>query len=532
MQTAQRIIKNYRQKRVIVCVMVALLTLIMTLGIRFISQRNLNQERIQAFATHSVTALDKILLPLQNGRDELQSLVGVPCSEAHLMLRKRAATLQTVRSITLVKEGILYCSSIFGDRNVQIRLTQPALPSSQPQLILSTDQSLLKGSPILIQWYPVSDAGEDGVMQVVNIDFITKIMLEPQSPLITDVSLQVGDKFLRDGQSVTDTLNVPEDTMILRQTSAYFPFTILVSGPGASELALKNLPSELPLAVLISLLLGYIAWLATASRMSFTWEINLGLAAREFELFCQPLLNARTQKCVGVEILLRWNNPRQGWISPDVFIPLAEEHNLIIPLTRYVMTETVRQIGYFPANKGFHIGINVAASHFRNGTLLQDLNRYWFSAHPKQQLIVELTERDALLDGDYRLVRELHRKEVKLAIDDFGTGSSSLSWLEKLRPDVLKIDKSFTMALGTDAVNSTVTDIIIALGQRLNIELVAEGVETQEQARYLRHHGVDTLQGFLYARPMPLKDFPKWLAESSPPPAQRNKPFLRIMPLR
>lgn len=532
MQTAQRIIKNYRQKRVIVCVMVALLTLIMTLGIRFISQRNLNQERIQAFATHSVTALDKILLPLQNGRDELQSLVGVPCSEAHLMLRKRAATLQTVRSITLVKEGILYCSSIFGDRNVQIRLTQPALPSSQPQLILSTDQSLLKGSPILIQWYPVSDAGEDGVMQVVNIDFITKIMLEPQSPLITDVSLQVGDKFLRDGQSVTDTLNVPEDTMILRQNSAHFPFTILVSGPGASDLALKNLPSELPLAVLISLLLGYIAWLATASRMSFTWEINLGLAAREFELFCQPLLNARTQKCVGVEILLRWNNPRQGWISPDVFIPLAEEHNLIIPLTRYVMTETVRQIAYFPANKGFHIGINVAASHFRNGTLLQDLNRYWFSAHPKQQLIVELTERDALLDGDYRLVRELHRKEVKLAIDDFGTGSSSLSWLEKLRPDVLKIDKSFTMALGTDAVNSTVTDIIIALGQRLNIELVAEGVETQEQARYLRHHGVNTLQGFLYARPMPLKDFPKWLAESSPPPAQRNKPFLRIMPLR
>lgn len=90
-------------------------------------------------------------------------------------------------------------------------------------------------------------------------------------------------------------------------------------------------------------------------------------------------------------------------------------------------------------------------------------------------MIVELTERDALLDVDYRIVRELHRKGVKLAIDDFGTGNSSLSWLEKLHPDVLKIDKSFTTAIGTDAVNSTVTDIIIALGQRLNIELVAEG---------------------------------------------------------
>lgn len=120
---------------------------------------------------------------------------------------------------------------------------------------------------------------------------------------------------------------------------------------------------------------------------------------------------------------------------------------------------------------------------------------------------MELTERDALLDVDYRIVRELHRKGVKLAIDDFGTGNSSLSWLEKLHPDVLKIDKSFTTAIGTDAVNSTVTDIIIALGQRLNIELVAEGVETEEQSRYLRRHSVHILQGYLYARPMPLRGF-------------------------
>lgn len=531
MQNAQRIIKSYRRNRIMVCVLVAFITLFLTLGFRFISQRNLNQDRIHNFVSHSVNALDKILLPLQAGRETLQALVGAPCPDAHLTLRKRAATLQTVRSIALIKDGILYCSSIFGDRDVPIRQVQPDLPSSQPQLVLSTDKSLLKGSPILIQWYPVSDSGEDGVMQIVNIDLITKMMLEPQRPLITDVSLNVGNKFLRYGQNVTDSLAFTQDTMILSQTSGHFPFTITVSGPGASELALMNLPSQLPLAVLLSLLLGYIAWLATASRMSFTWEINLGLAAREFELFCQPLLNARTQKCVGVEILLRWNNPRQGWISPDVFIPLAEEHNLIVPLTRYVIMETVRQIGYFPANKGFHIGINVAASHFRNGVLLQDLNRYWFNARPKQQLIIELTERDALLDVDYRIVRELHRKEVKLAIDDFGTGNSSLSWLEKLRPDVLKIDKSFTTALGTDAVNSTVTDIIIALGQRLNIELVAEGVETQEQARYLRHHGVNILQGFLYARPMPLKDFPQWLAESSPPPAPRNGHVMPAMPL-
>ena len=532
MQTAQTIIKDYRRKRVIVCVTVALLTLILTLGIRFISQRNVNQERILDFTRHTVVSLDNILIALDNHREVLQSLVGESCPQAHLVLRKQAAMLQTVRSIALVQDGVVYCSSIFGSRNLPVREVQPMLPASEPRLILSTDRWLLLGSPILIQWYPVSEKGENGLMEVVNIELLTRMLLEPQRPLITDVVLTVGDQSLRYGQQVTDSLTFDDSDVLLTQNSARYPFSITVSGPGPGVMALKNLPSQLPLALMLSLLVGYIAWLATARRMSFTWEINMGLAAREFELFCQPLVNARTQECVGVEILLRWNNPRQGWISPDVFIPLAEEHNLIVPLTRYVIFETVRQLGYFPATPGFHIGINVAASHFRRGILLQDLNRLWFHSHPIQQLVIELTERDALLDVDYRIVRELHRKGIKLAIDDFGTGSSSLSWLEKLHPDVLKIDKSFTTAIGTDAVNSTVTDIIIALGQRLNIELVAEGVETEEQSRYLRRHGVHILQGYLYARPMPLREFPTWLAGSSPPPAQHNGHIVPLMPMR
>lgn len=93
-----------------------------------------------------------------------------------------------------------------------------------------------------------------------------------------------------------------------------------------------------------------------------------------------------------MEILLRWNNPRRGNISPDVFIPIAEGYNLIVPLTRYVIAETARRLHYFPQDANFHIGINVAARHFSNGELLRDLHTYWFSANPVQQLVVELTE--------------------------------------------------------------------------------------------------------------------------------------------
>jgi sensor c-di-GMP phosphodiesterase-like protein len=531
MQTAQRIISGYRRKRIIVCVSIAIAVLLATLAVRFILERNANQDKIEAFTEHAVQSLDKLLLPLELTRGDVIPLVGQSCASAHFLLRKQAATLQTVRSVGLIKDGILYCSSIFGYRDIPIIKLQPALPAAQSLMLLSTDQSLLKNTPVLIFWYPTAPDGQSGIIEVINIDLLTSFTLEPDSPLISGASLSVGQRHLVYGQGVVDSLPTPQGEERYQQSSGHFPFVISTTSPGATQLALRYLPSQLPLALMLSLLVGYIAWLATANRMSFSWEINLGLAAHEFELFCQPLLDADSSKCVGVEILLRWNNPRQGWISPEVFIPIAEEHNLIAPLTRYVMAETQRQLDLFPADSKFQIGINVAPSHLRHGVLLRDLNRYWFNTHPVQQLTIELTERDALQDVDYRMVRELHRKGAKIAIDDFGTGNSSLSWLERLHPDVLKIDKSFTTAIGTDAVNSTVTDMIISLGQRLHIELVAEGVENPRQAQHLRQRGVHVLQGFLYARPMPVKDFPRWLAGWTSPPARRNKLMMPFMPL-
>ncbi|MGY5956676.1 EAL domain-containing protein [Kosakonia sp. BK9b] len=530
MQTAQRIIQGYRRKRAIFCVVIAFVALIATLSFRFISERNANQQQMLAFTQHAVQSLEKLLQPLTTTAEQLVTLAGTSCADAHPKLRKEAASLQTVRAIALVKEGILYCSSIFGYRSIPVHQLQPDLPHDKPVMMLTTDRSLLKGTPLMIIWYPVSNDGQSGVMEAINIGLLSSLMFEPQAPLITRVILRVGERYLVPDVGVTVALPSQQDEKTYQQSSAIFPFAVNISGPGASELALRQLPTQLPLAIMIGLLTGFIAWFATASRMSFSREINLGLAAHEFELFCQPLVNARTLQCTGVEILLRWHNPRQGWISPEVFIPIAEDHHLIAPLTRYVIIETQRQLVLFPDSPNFHIGINVAPSHLRHGELLKDLNQLWYSKSPHQQLVIELTERDALQDVDSRMVRELHRKGTKIAIDDFGTGNSSLAWLEKLNPDVLKIDKSYTAAIGTDAVNSTVTDMIIALGQRLHIELVAEGVEQPQQAQYLRQQEVHHLQGFLFAKPMPIGDFPTWLAGNNTPPAQPNGQIVPLMP--
>lgn len=355
-----------------------------------------------------MAALNDILRPLSAQRATLLPLVGKPCPDIHLTLRKMAASLQTIRSVALVTSGIVYCSSIFGPRQADLHRLQPALPAPRPLLLFSNDSSLLKGSPVLIQWYPAAESGLDGVMLVVNIELLGTLILNEKSALISDVSLQVGDRYFSSRHGLLEKAHVPQGTVIYRQRSTEFPFTVNINGPGASTIALEELPGELPLALIFSLLMTGIAWLATAGRMSFSREISLGISAREFALWCQPLQDARSGRCCGVEILLRWSNPRRGTISPEVFIPIAEGNNLIIPLTRYVIAETARRLDAFPRDRHFHIAINVAARHFANGLLLRDLHNYWFSVDPVQQLVVELTERDVLQDGDLHMAEHLH----------------------------------------------------------------------------------------------------------------------------
>lgn len=269
MQKAQRIIKTYRRNRMIVCTICALFTLITTLSVRFISQRNLNQQRVVVFANHAVEELDNVLFPLQSGRDVLLQLIGLPCSVSHLPLRKQAAKLQTVRSIGLVQNGTLYCSSIFGYRNVPVREIQADLPARQALLRLTIDHVLIKGSPVLIQWYPSAANAQDGVLEMINIELLTTMLLEPQSPQITSATLTVADRHLLYANGIVDSLPPLNDERRYQVSSHNFPFTISVDGPGATALALKNLPSQLPLALLLSLLVGYMTWLATAHRMSF-----------------------------------------------------------------------------------------------------------------------------------------------------------------------------------------------------------------------------------------------------------------------
>ena len=513
MQVSQQIVGQFRRKRLFIASTVAALVIIVTLAFRFFEEKNYIEQQSHTFASKAIQRFDRMFSPLDVSANNTLGLVGVRCNDARFPLVEKLATLQTVRSLLLVENDTIYCSSIFGDRTLSFSKIYPELAVNNQRMLLTTDNYLLKGSPVLLLWTPRSLDNQSGIVQVINIEMMSNYLLEPILPWVERAIFNVGGKSLEYGTPLIQPAIPSEDEVSYKESSMRYPFSITMFGPSSSLLALKAVPSQLPLALLLSLLMGYIVWLATANRMSIAWEISYGLSSQEFIVYCQPLINSRTGGCNGIELLLRWYNPRQGWIPPDVFIPMAERQNLIAPLTRFVINEVVNHLPSLPECPSFHIALNVAASHFHDRAILNDLQSLWWPANPRPQLIVELTERDALPVVDQRVVSHLQKTGIKLAIDDFGTGHSSLSYLKMLNPDVLKIDKIFTASIGTDAINATVTDMVISLAQRLNISLVAEGVETAEQAAYLRERGVDSLQGYYFAHPMPLEDFPAWLRE-------------------
>jgi len=224
-----------------------------------------------------------------------------------------------------------------------------------------------------------------------------------------------------------------------------------------------------------------------------------------------------TLQWAGIEVLIRWRHPKEGLVRPDLFIPFAEHSGLIVPMTRSLMQQTQQALAPHAEHfiDGFHIGINISASHCQDLQLLQDC-REFLAGFPagKVILVLELTERELIepTTVTHQLFAELHELGVMIAIDDFGTGHSSLGYLRQFNVDYLKIDQSFVAMIGADALSLHILDSIIELSAKLDLGIVAEGIETAEQRDYLTAKGVDFLQGYLFGRPMPSAEFVTALA--------------------
>ncbi len=215
---------------------------------------------------------------------------------------------------------------------------------------------------------------------------------------------------------------------------------------------------------------------------------------------------------------MRWIHPREGMVGPDLFIPMAERSGLIVAMTRELLHQVAEGLAPFGQllGQGFHLSFNISARHCTEPGLFEDCRAFQARFLPhRPELTLELTERELIVSSEVtdELFDKLHGLGVKLAIDDFGTGNSSLAYLHRFKVDALKIDKSFVAMIGVDALSSHVLDSIVELCGKLDLMIIAEGIETERQRQYLAARGVKILQGYLFDRPMPLATFIQRLQE-------------------
>lgn len=259
----------------------------------------------------------------------------------------------------------------------------------------------------------------------------------------------------------------------------------------------------------------------TRRKLAGTEDMRRALRENEFLLHFQPQLNRRLGKIVGVEALVRWQHPTRGMISPGEFIPLAEDNGLIVPLGRWILREACRQCRLWLADTepGFRISVNVSARQFKERTIVADVEAALAdSGLSPQNLELEITESLIMQDLPLaiELMNQLAAMGVTLSIDDFGTGYSSLAALKRFPVSKLKIDQSFIADIPADPDSVALTSAIITIANKLGLQIIAEGVETEEQVEFLWEAGCDHIQGYIVSRPLPAEEVSVLITGNAP----------------
>ncbi|MDK9719904.1 MAG: EAL domain-containing protein [Rhodospirillales bacterium] len=255
-------------------------------------------------------------------------------------------------------------------------------------------------------------------------------------------------------------------------------------------------------------------------RLDLEASLRRAVERLEFELYYQPKVLLATGESIGAEALIRWRHPVKGLVPPGDFIPLAEETGLIVPIGEWAFKEACRMATLWKQNgllKG-SIAVNLSARQLQHLNLMEAIEKALKTANGVPSSIeIELTESVVMSHPveAIAILSELRGKGFSIAVDDFGTGYSSLSYLKRLPISALKIDRSFVMDLPGDPEDSAIARTIIDLARSLEMETVAEGIETAEQAEYLRNLGCLKAQGFYFAKPMPASEFEAWLKDKA-----------------
>lgn len=497
--------RRKRSTRIIVTLLSGLLPIVLGSVILYMQAERTLQQSSQHTAEEALRQFELMLDNTAQAARDLLPLAGKTCEEVKLALREQVTRRPFVRSTNLVWDNDLYCSSLFGDFKEAVN----AGDYHAGKLWLMNGNPVTPNTALLV--YRLSD-GRGGALTTLDGYHLSNILrlIGRQTLLV----LQVGENWLSaDGsvhQGELPALPVAQSTL----SSARYAFSVAAGFPQGQvwRYMADEYPPLFSLLIFFSVVSGAIGHIVQKRSTSPSHEMLRALEAGEFIPYFQPVVHGDSKAWSGAEVLMRWNHPKEGLVRPDLFIPFAEHSGLIVPMTRSLMQQTAALLGPHSATFAtpFHIGINITASHCRDLDLVEDCREFLDAfVAGSVSLVLELTERELIEPTDItrQLFEQLHLLGVKIAIDDFGTGHSSLGYLREFNVDFLKIDQSFVAMIGIDALSRHILDTIIELSAKLDLGIVAEGVETQAQADYLTAHHVNFLQGYLFGKPMPAADF-------------------------
>lgn len=252
------------------------------------------------------------------------------------------------------------------------------------------------------------------------------------------------------------------------------------------------------------------------ARIRLEQDLKIALQDDQFEVYYQPKINIHTRQCTGAEALVRWRHPVNGYVSPEAFVPVAEETGMIIELGEWILrtacvkTHELHNKGY----QGLNVAVNISAVQFTDGNLLPMVRKALEDSGLSPELLeLEITE-SAVMHDPEEVIRSLHELSqfgMKLAIDDFGTGYSSLAYLKRFPVNTLKIDRAFITDISSDNDDVAIVEAVLGLGKHFHMKVVAEGVEDSEQLNFLKSQGCDIAQGYYISKPLSFEQYAQWL---------------------
>jgi len=497
---------------------VVLLSVGLSIAIAYRLALREQQERTAIIAAEMLHRSQAISDQIGYANDVLKHSPGPPCSPAKiLMMRDLALSASYLQLVGYVEGNRLICSS-YGDHGEGIPIGSADYLSSRGFWIR---RSVLLPFLPDTRFFMVTESGS-GYSSLALPDLVLDTASESRE--ISLALVTVSNRQILFGRGGVDVRRLPAfhqelgetqwvngdqiGTIRFSRSNDYAAVASLpVSAVRQSWLAIARF--AVPLGGAVGTLIAALLLALLRQRTGMRAQLDRAIRRKEFSLEYMPIVELSSGRWVGAEALLRWRRPDgQVVANPDQFIPIAEQYQRMKQLTAAMLDILVRDARDYLAQRAGqrYISINLSAQDLADTEIVEKL-RLMRDKSRLPNLMAEATEGGILnVSQANRVIEQLRELDISVAIDDFGTGYSSLSYLGTLKATYLKIDKSFVSTIGSDAVTRSVIDHIIAMAKDCNLMLIAEGVETEEQADYLRNAGVQYAQGWLFGRSMTARE--------------------------